>query len=123
VLEQAEDKEDVTAARAAEKEIQADDADFTEKPSNTASGASTARNSTPAVAGKSVLDGNTALLDPDAQDVLENLEEEHNAWGERIRNIDDFMLAFMHEALKDTKLDIPKDKKKGKKKGKDTRKR
>ena len=123
VLEQAEDKEDVTAARAAEKEIQADDADFTEKPSNAASGASTTRNGTPAVAGKSVLDGGVTLLDPESQDVLQELEEEQNAWGERIRNIDDFMLAFMHEALRDTKLEIPKDKKKGKKKGKDTRKR
>lgn len=118
VLEQAEDKEDVTAARAAEKEIQADDADFTEKPNNVASGASTTRQGTPA-ANKSVMEGG-----PDAPDTLvDDKEEEINAWGIRMGNIDDFMLAFMHDALKDTKLDIPKDKKKGKKKGKDTRKR
>lgn len=118
VLEQAEDKEDVTAARAAEKEILADDADFTERPSNVASGASTTRQGTPA-GGKSVLDG--GLDEPDV--LAEELEAEYNAWGARLGNIDDFMLAFMREALRDTKLDIPKDKKKGKKKGKDTRKR
>ena len=119
VLEQAEDKEDVTAARAAEKEIQADDADFTEKPSNAGSGASTTRQGTPAAI-KSVLDG--GLDEPDIL-LEDDKEEEFNAWGARMGNIDDFMLAFMHEALRDTKLDIPKDKKKGKKKGKDTRKR
>lgn len=119
VLEQAEDKEDVTAARAAEREILADDADFTEKPSNVASGASTTRQGTPAI--KSVLDGGV-LDEPDVllDDVV---EQERNAYGGRIHNIDDFMLGFMHHILKDTKLDIPKDKKKGKKKGKDTRKR
>lgn len=115
VLEQAEDKEDVTAARAAEKEIQADDADFTEKPSNPASGASTTRQGTPAV--KSVLDGG---LDA-ALEVDEDIEV--NAWGQRMGNVDDFMLSFLTELLKHTKLELPKDKKKGKKRGKDTRKR
>lgn len=115
-LEQAEDKEDVTAARVAEKEILADDADFTEKPSNTASGASTTRQGTPAT--KSVLDGGV-LDEPDI--VLEELE--YNAWGAQIKTIDQYMLNTMAEYLKDTKLELPKDKKKSKKKGKDTRKR
>lgn len=114
VLEQAEDREDVAAARVAEKEIQADEADFTERPSNVASGASTTRQGTPA--SKSVLDG--------ALDETEEAEEaEENAWGERMNNIDDYMLRIMAEQLKGTKLELPKDKKKGKKKGKDTRKR
>ncbi|KAI9158059.1 adenosinetriphosphatase [Paramyrothecium foliicola] len=117
VLEQAEDKEDVAAARVAEKEIQADDADFTEKPSNPASGTSTARQGTPA--GKSVLEGG---LD-EAIDAQMAEEIEHNAWGEKIRTVDEYMLGLMAEQLKNTKLELPKDKKKGKKKGKDTRKR
>ena len=118
VLEQAEDREDVTAARAAEKEIQADDADFTEKPSNAGSGASTTRQGTPA---KSVLEG--GILDDPAE--VARLEEatEYNAWGDKMRTVDDFMLDTMFEMLKYTKLELPKDKKKGKKKGKDTRKR
>ncbi|VUC24766.1 unnamed protein product [Clonostachys rosea] len=115
-LEQAEDKEDVTAARAAEKEILADDEDFTEKPSNTASGASTTRQGTPAT--KSILDGG-ALDEPN--NVLD--EVEYNAWGAQIKTIDQYMLSTMAEYLKDTKLELPKDKKKSKKKGKDTRKR
>ncbi|KAF4999570.1 hypothetical protein FGRMN_2318 [Fusarium graminum] len=116
-LEQAEDREDVAAARVAEKEIQADDADFTEKPSNNASGTSTARQGTPA--GKSVLDGGLDDLDTPAEEV----ELDYNAWGDKMRTIDDYMLSIMAEQLKDTKLELPKDKKKGKKKGKDTRKR
>ncbi|SPJ72806.1 probable Helicase SWR1 [Fusarium torulosum] len=116
VLEQAEDREDVAAARVAEKEIQADDADFTEKPSNNASGTSTARQGTPA--GKSVLDGGLDEIDTPMEEILE-----HNAWGDKMRTIDDYMLSIMAEHLKDTKLELPKDKKKGKKKGKDTRKR
>ncbi|KAF5673859.1 adenosinetriphosphatase [Fusarium heterosporum] len=116
-LEQAEDREDVAAARVAEKEIQADDADFTEKPSNNASGTSTARQGTPA--GKSVLDGGLDDLDTPA----EEQELDYNAWGDKMRTIDDYMLSIMAEQLKDTKLELPKDKKKGKKKGKDTRKR
>ncbi|KAJ4315379.1 swr1 complex component [Fusarium piperis] len=116
-LEQAEDREDVAAARVAEKEIQADDADFTEKPSNTASGTSTARQGTPA--GKSVLDGGLDEVDtPQAEQIVE-----YNAWGDKMRSIDDYMLSIMAEQLKGTKLELPKDKKKGKKKGKDTRKR
>lgn len=119
VLEQAEDREDVTAARAAEKEILADDADFTEKPSNTASGASTTRQGTPA--GKSVLDG--GILDV-TEIEAEDAEVEVNAFGDRIGTIDDFMLKFLGELLKHTKLELPKDKKRSKrKKGKDTRKR
>ncbi|TQW00931.1 helicase swr1 [Cordyceps javanica] len=113
VLEQAEDREDVAAARVAEKEIHDDDADFTERASGPASGASTARQGTP-------LDKADVEFGDDGQVV----EVEHNADGGRMGTIDDFMLAFMRDALRHTKLDLPKDKKKAKKKkGKDTRKR
>ena len=117
VLEQAEDREDVAAARVAEREIQADDDDFTEKPSHTASGTSTARQGTPA--GKPILDG--GILD--VTDVAVDENEEQNAWGSKMGTVDDYMLGLMAELLKGTKLELPKDKKKGKKKGKDTRKR
>ncbi|CAI4216093.1 unnamed protein product [Parascedosporium putredinis] len=90
VLAQAEDKEDVTAARAAEREIQADEIDFSEK------------------------------REAEEDESLVEL----NAWGEKIHNVDHFMLDFMAEALRYAPLEIPKDKKKGKKtRGKDTRKR
>ncbi|KAL7809682.1 SNF2 family N-terminal domain-containing protein [Trichoderma aethiopicum] len=120
VFEQAEDKEDVAAARVAEKEILADDADFTEKPGGGASGTSTARQGTPA--GKSIFDGGIGILDGPVEPGVDAIEE-YNAWGGRMGNIDDYMLSTMTEELKHTKLELPKDKKKGKKKGKDTRKR
>ncbi|RFU76534.1 helicase swr1 [Trichoderma arundinaceum] len=120
VFEQAEDKEDVAAARVAEKEILADDADFTEKPGGATSGTSTARQGTPA--GKSIFDGGIGILDG-AEESGVDIIEEYNAWGGRMGNIDDYMLSIMTEELKYTKLELPKDKKKGKKKGKDTRKR
>ncbi|KAL7946148.1 SNF2 family N-terminal domain-containing protein [Trichoderma barbatum] len=120
VFEQAEDKEDVAAARVAEKEILADDADFTEKAGGAASGTSTARQGTPA--GKSIFDGGIGILDgPDEPGI--DVVEDYNAWGGRMGNVDDYMLSIMTEELKYTKLELPKDKKKGKKKGKDTRKR
>ncbi|TFB00537.1 Helicase SWR1 [Trichoderma ghanense] len=120
VFEQAEDKEDVAAARVAEKEILADDADFTEKPGGSASGTSTARQGTPA--GKSIFDGGIGILDGPVEPGVDATEE-YNAWGGRMGNIDDYMLSTMTEELKHTKLELPKDKKKGKKKGKDIRKR
>ncbi|KAG6035075.1 swr1 complex component [Claviceps citrina] len=130
-LEQAEDREDVAAARVAEREIQADDADFTEKISGPASGTSTARQGTPA--GKSVLDGGSGLgggLDmeempppPPPTDDGDEVQTECNAWGGRMGNIDDYMLGMMAEELKHTKLELPRDKRKSKKKGRDVRKR
>ncbi|KAL7793054.1 SNF2 family N-terminal domain-containing protein [Trichoderma ceciliae] len=120
VFEQAEDKEDVAAARVAEKEILADDADFTEKPGGATSGTSTARQGTPA--GKSIFDGGIGILDGPEESGFDIIEE-YNAWGGRMGNIDDYMLLIMTEELRYTKLELPKDKKKGKKKGKDTRKR
>ncbi|KAI4867572.1 SNF2 family domain-containing protein [Hypoxylon rubiginosum] len=129
VLEQAEDREDVDAAHVAEKEIQEDEADFAEKPPTAnASGTSSARQGTPTTQDGSVAPGigrsNLGLYSESAG-VDSALEEtEKNAWGEGIRNIDEYMLAAMSKQLEGTALELPKDKKKGKsKKGKDTRKR
>ena len=132
VFEQAEDREDVTAARAAEKEIQADDADFTGEASNNPSGASTARHGTPAVAAANNTASAGGLLegaDPahaaaiSIAEEQEQVEVEHNAWGAKMGNVDDYMVKLMTSQLQGVKLELPKDKKKGKKKGKDTRKR
>ncbi|KAH7027254.1 SNF2 family N-terminal domain-containing protein [Microdochium trichocladiopsis] len=129
VLEQAEDREDVDAARIAEKEIQEDEADFEEKPiTANASGTSSTQVGTPAPGegtaaqgpGKSNL-GLFSELAGDSEDAAE--ERELNAWGHPIRNIDEYLLATMSKMLEGTALELPRDKKKSKKKGKDTRKR
>ncbi|KAI1134992.1 SNF2 family domain-containing protein [Hypoxylon sp. FL0543] len=129
VLEQAEDREDVNAAHVAEREIQEDEADFAEKPTTaSASGASSTRLGTPTTRDGSLAPGigrsNLGLYSESAN-VDQALEEiETNAWGERIHNIDEYMLATMSKQLEGTALELPKDKKKSKsKKGKDTRKR
>ncbi|KAL8396794.1 hypothetical protein RB594_003758 [Gaeumannomyces avenae] len=128
VLERAEDREDVDAARAAEKEIQQDDADFSEKPPIPASGApstsaGTPRDGTPAAGTVfSDLAGDVNAAS-EAAAPTEAVDVEQNAWGERMRTVDDHMLGFMAAQLEGTPLDLPKDKKKSKKKGKDTRKR
>ncbi|PKS06272.1 hypothetical protein jhhlp_007020 [Lomentospora prolificans] len=120
VLAQAEDKEDVTAARVAEKEIQADEVDFSEKSAaGGASGPATERQNTPRTATPG---GGTPA--PGGGDTEEEGPVELNAWGDKIHNVDHFMLSAMADMLKNTPLEIPKDKKKGKKsRGKDTRKR
>jgi helicase SWR1 len=127
VLEQAEDQEDVAAARVAEKEIQQDDADFLEQqPSGGASGVSSVQQGTPregttepASAGRSGL----GLFAESAEDVEAPAEVEYNAFGGGMKTVDDYMLQLMGLLLKDTPLDLPRDKKRSKKKGKDTRKR
>ncbi|KAK8113778.1 SWR1-DEAH-box protein- putative RNA helicase [Apiospora kogelbergensis] len=125
VLEQAEDREDVAAAHEAEKEIQEDEADFDDKaPTTSASGNSSTRQGTPTTRDVSTAPGigrsNLGLYEQSADAV----EVELNAFGEQMRNIDDFMLGTMGRMLEGTPLELPKDKKKGKtKKGKDTRKR
>jgi helicase SWR1 len=37
-------------------------------------------------------------------------EDEVNAWGQRIASTDDYMLKFMADQLKDTPVELPKDK-------------
>ncbi|KKY36346.1 putative helicase swr-1 [Diaporthe ampelina] len=121
-LEQAEDTEDVVAARAAEKEILQDDADFSEaKPG---SGAASTQQGTPregsAAPGRS---GLGLLVESADAPAAEEAEPEYNAFGEKIHNIDEYMVAAMTKQLEGTQLELPKDKKKGKKKGRDTRRR
>lgn len=120
VLEQAEDTEDVIAARAAEKEIQQDDADFSEVKPNSA--AASTRQGTPRE-GSVVPSKNGLALGLGDTPAIEDVEPEYNAWGDRMRNIDEFMLGTMAAMLEGTPLELPKDKKKGKKKGRDHRKR
>jgi helicase SWR1 len=119
VLAQAEDKEDVAAARVAEREIvQTDAADFDENiitASATPAGPGTPRDGAPTPAAE----GTPGLVD-DAMDVDE--KDELNAWGGVVQSTDDYMLDFMIAQLKDTPVELPKDKSKSKnKKGKDHR--
>ncbi|GAB1317457.1 swr1 complex component [Madurella fahalii] len=137
VLEQAEDREDVAAARVAEKEIQQDDADFLEQQpaSGAASGVSSVRQGTPRegtepfslAVGKTGQSSALGLFAESAaaeeEGLAEPVEVEYNAFGERMRSVDEYMLGFMTAALEGTPLELPKDKKKSKKNGKDTRKR
>lgn len=119
VLAQAEDKEDVAAARVAEREIvQTDAADFDENiatASATPAGPGTPRDGAPTPAAE----GTPGLID----DVMEvDDDEELSAWGGPVRSTDDYMLDFMIAQLKDTPVELPKDKSKSKnKKGKDHR--
>lgn len=117
VLAQAEDREDVVAARVAEREIdQTDAADFDEN-AITAS-------ATPAFPGTPLDGGPTPAAErtPALDDMLESDEEDEiNAWGQRIQSTDAYMLKFMAEQLKDTPIELPKDK--TRKRGKDHRHR
>ncbi len=59
---------------------------------------------------------------PTAEAQTEDAGVEYNAWGGRVRTIDDYMLGLMSAFLEGTALDVPRDKKKSKK-AKDLRKR
>jgi helicase SWR1 len=110
VLAQAEDVEDVAAARVAAREIvQTDAADFDENAvtaSATPAGPQTPRDGLPTPAGEG-----TPALD-DAMDL--DGEDELNAWGEQIESTDEYMLKFMAEQLKDTPVELPKDRNRSK---------
>lgn len=124
-LEQAEDTEDVVAARAAEKEILQDDADFSE--ARPGSGAASTQLGTPREGSLAPGRSGLGLFVEGAADTpvaaAAEEEPEFNAFGGKIRNIDEFMVASMTKQLEGTTLDLPKDKKKGKKKGRGTRRR
>jgi helicase SWR1 len=123
VFEQAEDQEDVAAAKAAEREIQADDADFQEK-SGANSGASSTRQGTPRDDRSADMSGPGPSGLRFSESAAPDEVVELNAWGTRMQTIDDFMLRLAAEQLKGTPLDLPKENKKNKKKrGKDTRRR
>jgi helicase SWR1 len=107
VLAQAEDREDVAAARVAEQEInETDAADFDEN-------AATAT-ATPAAAGtpRDATDTPANADTPIMEEIADLDEDELNAWGERVQSTDDFMLKFMAEELKDAPIELPKDKSK-----------
>jgi len=110
VLAQAEDKEDVVAARIAEREVVATDAaDFDEN--------AVTSSTTPVVPGTPVDGLPTPAGDgTPALDVLAAVDEddELNAWGEKLESTDDYMLNFMAEQLKDTPVELPRDKNKSK---------
>jgi helicase SWR1 len=119
VLAQAEDREDVAAARVAEREIdQTDAADFDENaviPSTTPAGTGTGTplDNAPTPIGEAANGEEGLGL---ADDVMEiDDEDELNAWGQRIESTDDYMLKFMTAQLKDAPIEVPKDKSKSKK--------
>lgn len=117
VFAQAEDREDVAAARVAEREIvQTDAADFDEN--------AVTASATPGGAGTPAEGAPTPGADgtPTAEDLMEIDEDELNAWGQPVGSMDDYMLKFMSAQLADAPIEFPRDKKKGKK-GKDHRNR
>jgi helicase SWR1 len=121
VLEQAEDQEDVAAAKIAQQEVvQTDAADFDEK---AATATTTPKESGTGTPMEGFVDGNTELAPfGGLRDSITVDEEEQDAWGRQIESIDEYMLKLMTEELKDTPLDLPKDRIKVKK-GKDHRHR
>ncbi|KAG9238662.1 putative helicase SWR1 [Amylocarpus encephaloides] len=107
VLAQAEDREDVAAARVAEQEIKETDAADFEENTLTAT-------TTPAAAG-TPRDANDIPVGEEtpAVDTMDLADEDDlNAWGERVKSTDDYMLHFMTEELKGTPVELPRDKSK-----------
>ncbi|CAD6445705.1 a0d7f97e-2980-4e9b-988c-44b7c2bc0275 [Sclerotinia trifoliorum] len=117
VFAQAEDREDVAAARVAEREIvQTDAADFDEN--------AVSASATPGGAGTPAESAPTPGADgtPTVEDLMEIYEDELDAWGQPVGSTDDYMLKFMSAQLANAPIELPRDKKKGKK-GKDHRNR
>jgi helicase SWR1 len=117
VLAQAEDQEDVAAARVAEREIQDDAADFEENAITTTS-ATPAGPGTPLETAAATPAAERGSLTEDVTEAVDN--DELNAWGEPVASTDDYMLKFMLAQLKDTPVELPKDKSKSKR-GRDHR--
>ncbi|PVH85858.1 hypothetical protein DL98DRAFT_451294 [Cadophora sp. DSE1049] len=115
VLAQAEDQEDVAAAKVAEREIvQTDAADFDENAtaSATPAGVGTPREGAPTPGGAGT---------PAIEEVMEvDGDDEINAWGERVRSTDEYLLGLVADQVKDIPLELPKDKSKSKR-GRDHR--
>ncbi|RKF60479.1 Helicase SWR1 [Golovinomyces cichoracearum] len=108
VLAQAEDQEDVIAARLAEREIfQINAADFDD---NLVAAAETQIDCIADTLPKG------RKVNPSHETMIEEIcEDELNAWGDRIQSIDDYMLRLIKDQLKNESLDLPKDKTKSKK--------
>ncbi|KAK3990907.1 helicase swr-1 [Cladorrhinum sp. PSN332] len=109
-LEGAEDREDVAAARVAEKEIQDDEVDFDveQQQQQKQKTTTTTREGT---------------KEPEVESGQEEGEAvEYNAFGGRMWNVDEYMLKFMTKALEGTPLELPRDKnrsKRGRKRAED----
>lgn len=115
VLAQAEDVEDVAAAKVAAREIVEEDrADFDEN--------GVTASATPAGPGTPLATpaGEATPALEDAMDVDD--DDELNAWGGRIEPTDEYMLKFMADQLKDTPVELPKDRNRSKR-GKEHRSR
>ncbi|KFY77889.1 hypothetical protein V499_02824 [Pseudogymnoascus sp. VKM F-103] len=121
VLEAAEDTEDVVAAKAAAQETQADVEDFAEK---AVTAAPTPRASGPDTPMDDI--GTPATGATPAPEIMVNgvvvSEEERDAWGRPVGSIDEYMLGLMMELVKDTPLELPKEKSRAKR-GKEHRQR
>ncbi len=125
VLEQAEDQEDVAAAKVAQQEIfQTDADDFDERAVTTVPTPKTQGTDTPVEDLPTSAMGTTPAPDSSATvtgvktysgDHMNLDEDELNAWGAPIASSDIYMLKFMTAQLKDTPLELPKDKIKSKK--------
>lgn len=116
VFEQAEDKEDIDAAKNAQKELEhADDGDFDDRV-NAATGTSTS-GQTPAQTGTPLSD-EARLLDANKPDTAEDAADMEPSLGD----IDDYLMRFMEWNMKDEPLVLPVDKStKKSKKGKEHR--
>jgi helicase SWR1 len=123
VFEQAEDKEDIDAAKNAQKELEhADDGDFDERA--TAATAASASGQTPTQPGTPLpdesqqpLSANTANLNSKPE-VLDEIVDADPSLG----HIDDYLMRFMEWNMKDEPLVLPVDKSTKKtKKGKEHR--
>ena len=116
-LEQAEDREDVVAANVAEKETQADEADFDEKPTGGREDA--------AAAAEQEEEEEEEEATPRPQDEQLLGADESGVDGDRRMGgtIDDYMLVLMGLLVEGTALELPRDRKKSRKRRRDTRKR
>lgn len=112
VFEQAEDKEDIDAAKNAQKELEhADDGDFDDRANAAATG------QTPAQAGTPLSD-KARLLDINQPEMVENAANMELPLG----HIDDYLMRFMEWNMKDEPLVLPVDRSmKKSKKGKEHR--
>jgi helicase SWR1 len=115
VFEQAEDKEDIDAAKNAQKELEhADDGDFDDRANANASGAG----QTPTQAGTPLPDEAQQPLNANNAEVAEDTADSDPSLG----HIDDYLLRFMEWNMKDEPLVLPVDKSmKKSKKGKEHR--
>ncbi|KAE8351554.1 SNF2 family N-terminal domain-containing protein [Aspergillus coremiiformis] len=113
VFEQAEDKEDIDAAKNAQKELEhADDGDFEDR---------SVSHSTPAQTPAQTQVGTPLATGPDEVETPVSADELLDAEPQS-RHIDDYLLRFMEWNLKDEPLVLPPDKNKKKsKKGKEHR--